>query len=303
MTISPTDSDESAIQTMAPSKTQAGLQGLTLDDIPGCPVADQQILSLITDDDVHLTQVGMIIEESPNLSIMILGLANSAFFIAPKPVSSVSHAIINVIGLRMTRSLVLSTILGRNLSATDCPHFSIENFWTDSLLAGRLCQLLMAEADFCGPPPTEAIYLCGLLLQFGQFLLVDHFPQEMDELLSVTDGDIDTLLLAQRNKLGVDQCQVGALMGRRWQLPDVVIATMQYGFDDDYRGEHWQMVRLAGVAVRQALALRYDEPLTTWPESLDVLVNTPMSLELLEHLPSYKQQISLIASILASKAR
>ncbi|MFT7132862.1 MAG: HD-like signal output (HDOD) protein [Cyclobacteriaceae bacterium] len=288
---------------MAPSKPRPGLQGLTLDDIPGCPVADQQILSLITDDDVHLTQVGMIIEESPNLSIMILSLANSAFFSAPKPVSSVSHAIINVIGLRMTRSLVLSTILGRNLSATACPHFSIENFWTDSLMAGRLCQLLMAEAEFSGPPPTEAIYLCGLLLQFGQFLLVDHFPQEMDELLSAADGDIDKLLLAQRNKLGVDQCQAGALMGRRWQLPDVVVATMQHGFDDDYRGEHWQMVRLAGVAARQVLALRYDKPLTTWPETLDVLVSTPMNLELLEHLPSYKKQISLIASILASKPR
>jgi len=117
----------------------------------------------------------------------------------------------------MTRSLVLSTILGRNLSAIDCPHFSIENFWTDSLLADRLSQLLMAEADLSGPPPTEAIYLCGLLLPFGQFLLVDHFPQEMDELLSVAGGDIDKLLLSQRNKLGVDQCQVGALMGRRWR--------------------------------------------------------------------------------------
>ena len=288
---------------MAPSKPQPGLKALTLDDIPGCPVADQQILALITDDDIHLTQVGMIIEESPNLSIMILSLANSAFFSPSKPVSSVSHAIINVIGLRMTRSLVLSTILGRNLSATDCPNFSIENFWTDSLMAGRLCQFLMAEADFSGPPPTEAIYLCGLLLQFGQFLLVDHFPQEMDELLGAADGDIDKLLLAQRNKLGVDQCQAGALMGIRWQLPDVVVATMQHGFDDDYRGEHWQMVRLAGVAARQVLALRYDEPLTAWPETLDVLVNTPMSLKLLEHLPSYKEQISLIASILTSKPR
>jgi HD-like signal output (HDOD) protein len=287
---------------MAPSKPRPGLQGLTLDDIPGCPVADQQILSLITDDDVHLTQVGMIIEESPNLSIMILSLANSAFFSAPKPINSVSHAIINVIGLPMTRSLVLSTILGKNLRATECPYFSVENFLTDSLLAGRLCQLLMTEADFSGPPPTEAIYLCGLLLQFGQFLLVDHFPLEMDELLSAADGDIDKLLLAQRNKLGVDQCQAGALMGRRWQLPDVVVATMQHGFDNDYRGEHWQMVRLAGVAARLALTLRYDELLTTWPETLDVLVNTPMSPELLIHLPGYKEQISLIASILASKA-
>jgi len=63
------------------------------------------------------------------------------------------------------------------------------------------------------------------------------------------------------------------------------------------------MVRLAGVAARQALALRYDEPLTTWPETLGVLVNPPMSLELLEHLPRYKEQIRLVASILASKVR
>jgi len=75
--------------------------------------------------------------------------------------------------------------------------------------------LLIAEADFSGPPPTEAIYLCGLLLQFGQVLLVDHFLQEMDELLSVANGGIDKLLLIGRNKLGVDQCQAGALMGRR----------------------------------------------------------------------------------------
>ena len=291
------------MQTMASSKPRQGLKGLTLDDIPGCPIADQQILALITDDEVHLTQVGMIIEESTNLSVLILGLANSAFFSPPKPIYSVPDAIINVIGLGMTRSLVLSVILGRNLSPSNCPHFSMEDFWTDSLMTGRLCQLLTAEGDFIGPPPNEAIYLCGLLVQFGQFLLVDHYPDEMDELLAVADADIDQLLLAQKDLLDVDQCQAGGLMGRRWQLPSVIVATMQHGFDDDYRGEHWQMVRLASVAARMVLALRYGVPLTSWPTTLDLLVKKPLSMTLLAQLPNFRHQISLIESILASKSR
>ncbi|MFT6318247.1 MAG: HD-like signal output (HDOD) protein [Candidatus Azotimanducaceae bacterium] len=303
ITIIHIEHDKRTMHIMAPYKPLPGLKGLSLDDIPGCPVADQQILALITDDDVHLTQMGMIIEESANLSVMILGLANSAFFSPPRPVNSIPDAIINVIGLGMTRSLVLSVILGRSLTASSCPNFSMEDFWTDSLMTGRLCQMLMTEGDFRGPPPTEAMYMCGLLVQFGQFLLVDHYPDEMNELLSVADANIDQLLLNQAGLLGVDQSQAGGLMGRRWQLPDVVIATMQYAFDDDYRGENWQMVRLAGVAARQVLALRHGLPLVGWPASLDQLVNKPMSMDLLAQLPSFRHQISLIASILASKPR
>jgi HD-like signal output (HDOD) protein len=292
------------MQATAPSKLKHGLKGLTLDDIPNCPVADQLILSLITDDDVNLAQMGLVIEESPNLSVLILGLANSAFFSAPKSVSSVSDAIINVIGFGMTRSLVLSVILGRSLDTRACSNFSVIDFWTDSLMTGRLCQMLMAEGDFVEPSPsTESAYLCGLLLQFGQLLLVDHYPAEMNELLATADADIDHLLLAQTNKLGVNQCQAGGLMARRWMLPDEVVATMQHGFDNDYRGEHWQTARLAGVAARHVLALRHDIPVTTWPEALDVLVKKTVSLDLLAQLPSFRQQISLIATLLAATPR
>jgi HD-like signal output (HDOD) protein len=288
------------MQTTEITDTRPGQDGLTIDDIPNCSVSDRMVLGLINDDEVDLAQIAGIIEENPSLTILIIGLANSAFFSAPKPIHSVTDAIINVLGLRMVRNIILSVVLGRSVDTSACPEFSITDYWTDALTTGRFCQMLAARGGFKVRFDSDLAYLGGLLAQFGQLVLVNHFPDPMNSLLKESRNNIDQMILAQQQQLGVNQSQAGGLMGRRWMLTPEVVTCMQHCFNDDYHGPNWELTVLVSAAARLVDASReMAEPLT-WPAGLAAIMDTPPDDHMLTLLPVFREEIKAIAVHLAN---
>lgn len=119
----------------------------TEDDIPNCSVSNRLILELITDDEVDLGQLADVVQENPSLAVLIISLANSAYFSFPKSIDNINDAIIKVLGISMFKSIVLSVILGKSLDVSKCTSFSKEDYWVDSLTSARSCQILVAKTE------------------------------------------------------------------------------------------------------------------------------------------------------------
>lgn len=232
---------------------------LQVEDIPNCAPNDQQILELVTDEDVEIEQLAGFIEESPSLVAMIIGLANSAYFSAPMPIHNVSDAIIKVLGMRMVRSIVLSVILGRSLDLTRCPNFSVVDYWTDALTTARFSQILTINSDFKKMVSVDQVYLSALLSGFGALVLIHHYPNEMNRIYLESEGFLMRQLKAEQTQLGLDQGQAGVLLGRAWSLPPMVINTMRYCHDENYEGQDWAMSRLIGEVARLVNLVRLGE--------------------------------------------
>lgn len=224
----------------------AEVKPLEVDEIPNCATNDQLILELVTDEEADLEQLATFIEESPLLVAMIIGLANSAYFSAPMQISTVSDAIIKVLGMRMVRSIVLSVILGRSLDLTRCPNFKAADYWADALTGARFCQILTANSDFKKLVSIDQIYLSSLLSNFGSLVLVHHYPAQMNQILELEPDTLQANLGHQRTRLGMDQAGAGLLLGRAWSLPTMVVNTMQYSQDPSYQGQDWAVCRLIG---------------------------------------------------------
>jgi len=235
-----------SIETTKNSDKNAEFRALQVDDIPNCSTTDQLILEIITDDDVDLEQLATFIEESPSMAATIIGLANSAYFSAPTAIYSVNDAIIKVLGMRMVRSIVLSVVLGRSLNLSQCPGFSVIEYWADALTAARYCQILTINSDFKKLVSSDQIYLCALLSNFGRLVLINHFPKEMSQIITRCDGDLLSEVEQQKNHLGITQSEAGVLLGRRWHLPTLVINTMNYCLTPDYQGQDWAVSRVVG---------------------------------------------------------
>lgn len=226
------------------------IRTLQVEDIPNCSTNDQIILQHITDDEVEIEQLAGFIEESPSLVAMIIGLSNSAYFSAPTQIHSVKDAIIKVLGMRMVRSIVLSVILGRSLNLSNCSEFKTENYWADALTVARYCQILTINSDFKKMVSIDQIYLCALLANFGTLVLIHHYPQIMNQVLLESEGNLQLQIQLQQDNLGMTQADAGVLLGRRWQLPPLVINTMHYSLEPDYEGQDWAVCRLVGEVSR-----------------------------------------------------
>lgn len=278
------------------------IRTLQVDDIPNCATNDQLILEIITDDEVDLEQLAMLIEESPSLVATIIGLANSAYFSAPTPIYTVSDAIIKVLGTRMVRSIVLSVILGRSLDLSRCENFSTVDYWADALTVARYCQILTINSDFKKLVSADQIYLSALLANFGQLVLVHHFPNEMNTILEESEGDLIVQLEKQASVLGMTQSDAGVLLGRRWHLPTMVINTMHYCLEPGYEGQDWAVSRLVGeVTLLANQVARGGQDLTLSPVCEKFLNTTSLDCNLHE-LKDLREELLAIAQQLQAGA-
>ena len=273
----------------------AGVKTITIDEIPNCSVSDRSILELVTDDDVNLEQLGGMIQENPSLTTLIIGLANSAFYGSPRPIYTIKEAIINVLGMQMVRSLVFSVILGKSLDLSKCPNFSAEDYWIDCLSAARFCQLLVGNSEFKRVVSSDEIYLCALLCGFGELVLVHHYPEEMNELIEACEGSLPLYVESQKELLGINHCEVGVLVGKRASLPDVVVNTMHYCLDFNYRGADWEVSAVVGDVLLQVSRARLGVTEFEFTEVTELLLKKSSENCDLEQLPVLRENLKDIA--------
>jgi len=242
-----------------------------LKELPPLPVMAQRILSL-SDDGADIAEFGESIEMDPCLSARIIGLANAAYFGWPGGVRTVYDAIYKVLGLKLVKNLALGLILGGLFRSDKCREFSAERYWFTSVATAIMAQNLLQCMPHERRCNLDNIYLDGLLHDLGLPVLVHLFPEEMNQILS---GQIDqsnrSLGEKCKDALGIDPCRAGAMLARKWHLPEDIARVIEHRDDPGYRDEYWPITLLVGCCARQAQALYIGNEAGEDPELKDPL--------------------------------
>ncbi len=78
----------------------------------------------------------------------------------------------------------------------------------------------------------DLAFTAGVLHDIGKVVLSDHLKGTARELLDAIDQELaENYLVAERRKLGMDHCQVGSLLARRWRLPEALIQAIALHHD------------------------------------------------------------------------
>ncbi|MBV1877389.1 MAG: HDOD domain-containing protein [Pseudomonadales bacterium] len=286
---------------LKPDDISLAARTLTVDDIPNCSISDQLILELITDEDVDIEQLAAVIQENPSLATMIIGMANSAYFSPPSPILNTRDAIIKVLGMGMVKSVVLSVVLGPRIDLSRCPAFSVIDYWTDSLSAAKFCQKLVQQSILKKQISVDQIYLCALLAGLGELILLHHYPEEMNELIIASENNLADYVNAQKEVFGINQSEVGVLIGTRWALPEIVVTTMQRCLQADYKGDDWQVSYLVGEVILQLSRIRSGEQKLVLSPTAETILQKSSAECGLDELPPLRTDLSVIAQHLATQ--
>ena len=219
------------------------------------PVLPEVLLNLLAacdDPEFSLGDIGTIISRDPALSLRVLQLVNSAYYGFRHSFSDIGQAVVY---------LGSSTI--KNLAVTTSVHQVFENhpgsrkkngdtatFWYHSLLTATLAKRIALEYGGCS---AEEAYLAGLLHDVGKRLLGSAFGQTYS--LREQGGGAEEDRLARENQLlGVNHCEVGSWLIRKWHLGTLVADTVEYHHEPvDQVAEAFPLVRyvyLANVLAR-----------------------------------------------------
>lgn len=207
----------------------------------------QEILRLVIDEQVDLEQVAATIEKYPELTARILRCANSAYYGQRGKIYSVAEAIIRVLGLSVTKALVLSLTLESSFRARNCPGFKAENYWFSAVMTANLARNLAPLMKIGDRPDPGAAYTAGLLHNIGILALVELFPEQMSQVFAEPDGEAQRSLLL--SLLGMDGQQAGAVLGRRWGLPDPLVRAIAHCRDPKLSAGDDPLLSLVKIAV------------------------------------------------------
>ncbi|HCJ50378.1 MAG TPA: histidine kinase [Gallionella sp.] len=204
-----------------------------LDSLPAMPTIAQKLLSLALDSDEGEAQLLKLIEQDPLISAKIIGLSNSSMFGASRKVNSVHDAAM-LLGLTRVKSIALGIA---TLSAMRTPLeglFKINELWLHSLTIALAMRTLSKAMPARTRPLDDQIFLSGLLHDIGYMAL--------SYLDTAASDALHTRLHAQPERaaqeieqelLGITHGEIGAQLGRHWDLPEEIIAVMRYHHTPD----------------------------------------------------------------------
>lgn len=256
--------------------------------LPPLPAIACKLLGLVRREDCDISALSALIEQDPGLAARIVGIANSAYFARRTPVCSVSEAIVRVLGLNLVRGIAIGIALNKPFDASACPAFRLDRYWYRAIQTANLASYLTPLAKL-GDTERNCLFLCGLLHNLGQIVLVHAFPDRMNRVFQLWEEQPALgLLRLQTQHVAMTEIEAGTLIAQRWQLPTNVADVIAFRHDPLRAGAATPLVQLIAYCADYASAL-YDDP-TAAPPSPDVIGSALTDIEP-ERLEKVLQQV------------
>ncbi len=209
----------------------------SIDSLPTLPAILWEIQAALQNPENGSPEIALVIEEDPSLTANILRLANSAYFGSGERYFSIADAVTRI-GLREIEKVIHTTFvmdlfseLGESIDESD--------FCCHSLQAAEAASFLTGQNLESAPFLASEAYIAGLLHDVGKLILHEYFPEDFKRVSEykarVSCGDEE----AERQTLGVDHGEIGALLLESWNLDrDLVEAVRWHHRVDSCDEEH-----------------------------------------------------------------
>jgi HD-like signal output (HDOD) protein len=198
-------------------------EGIT--NLPMMPKVVQEVIQLLNDEDAEIREIVEKIERDPVISAKVLRLSNASCYGHSKKIQNIDDAI-SLIGLNSLRTLVIAS--GVTGAFTIVPGLDMKKFWRHSLVSASIARFIAKERR----QETETAYIAALMHNIGQLPIHIVFPgagtgiAEMCKGLSVLERSS-----VEHATIGIDHCQVGEQLARRWNFPEDIQSAIRYYTD------------------------------------------------------------------------
>lgn len=197
-----------------------------IESLPSVPALYTQLVDEMSSPEGSLNKVGEIIARDAGMSAKILQLVNSAFFGLPRNITNPVRAV-NLLGLEIVKSLVLSVKIFSSFSRANLPGYSVDELWKHSL-ATALTAKKIAQAFDLGQDGTDEAFMAGLLHDTGRLIILDRLTEKCRQVLEDASSAKCPVWEAEQHLIGTTHAQIGAYLLGIWGLSDSVVESVSY---------------------------------------------------------------------------
>ncbi len=192
-------------------------------ELPMLPDVFSRLVEMASDLQVSLEDLAAAVRYDPALTSRLLKVANGAAVGGAVPASTVEEAVLRL-GLRETKYIILSLSLIASIPRGGALDY--RQFWKHSLAVGFAVPIVEKMSPKVGTPSPEG-FTCGLLHDLGIFVLDQCAPGEYAAVTRAAESGRE-LWEVEREYFGIDHAEVGAMLMRRWKLPEIMVSAVAY---------------------------------------------------------------------------
>ena len=218
--------------------------------LPPFPAIAQRVLTLVSQEDVGVRELGDLVKMDPSFSAELLRFANSALFGVRHQVKGATQAIV-LLGLERVKTMATLVAVNRMVRSAVRVE-ALRKIWIHSLVTA----LIAEEAARVSGVPADIAYTAGLLHNLGTLGLMSAYPEEYSRMLAVTQDFGFDLLQTERDLFDIDHCLAGCYLAQDWNFPDELAAAIAVHHEDPVAGEA-SLDNVVKVSWRLADALGY----------------------------------------------
>ena len=234
-----------------------------LDALPAMPVIAQKLLTLQMGTEESEKAMLALIEQDPQISAKIIGLANTAMIATTRKASTVKEAAM-LLGIVRVYSVSIGIAIMSLMHKVHVRWFNMQDMWLHSF---GIAFAMVGIARFMpadSRPKEDQILLAGLLHDIGYLALAFLDPKLSDKLHERLAAAPESPALAiEKGILEITHDELGSALASHWNLPDEIIAVLRYHHTPDEAeaavAEGQMLARMVNVAEKLLPSFGFNE--------------------------------------------
>ncbi len=194
--------------------------------MPTLPANYHRLLRELDQQDPSIARVSEIIEQDIGMTAKVLQMVNSAFFGAPRHVSSARDAAA-LLGLDTLRALVTAVHVFRQFPQERVRDLNVDTLHQDGLTTGSIARRIAQEEGLGAVLASQAL-LAGMLHDIGRVLMACVLPERYRQCVQAARNQGGFPWEAEYSVLGVSHAELGAYLLGLWAFPQDTVEAVAY---------------------------------------------------------------------------
>lgn len=221
-----------------------------LQNLPTLPVIISRLNAAVEDPSVNAEVISGIIKDDPAMMARILKTVNSVFYGVAQPVSSIAQAV-SLLGFVAIKNIAITTAAFSTFDIKEQADFSREEFWKHSINVGIATNVIYdyVKDKIQAKISKDILHLAGLLHGIGIIIFEQFFRIKFMVALLVSKKENIPILKAEEETFSTNHCEVGAWLGKRWNLPEPIIESIRWHYSpENSKAVYKDLVNIAHTA-------------------------------------------------------